>query len=460
MLPPNFVEQMRSLIGTTEADALCHAIEQTASPVSLRRNLLKEPATLPATECSQVPWCSTGVYLQKRPKFTLDPLFHAGCYYVQEAASMFVEQAWKRIIEDTKPQRVLDLCAAPGGKSTLWRSLMPDGALLVANEPVRQRAQILAENMTKWGHPDTIVTQAFPEDFAVLNGFFDVVAADVPCSGEGMFRKDAEAIEAWSQKNVETCAVRQWEIIKSVWPALRDGGYLVYSTCTYNRVEDEDMVRRICQELGAEALPLYINKEWQIAGDTTGGELPAYHFFPHRTEGEGFFLTLLRKTSSTPRIKEKKNRKGKQQRRKSNVQHSATVMNWLKDSSKYKLIESDDAHLVAVRESLVEDIERVSLTVRTLTAGILLAEEKGKKLIPQHALAMSVDLSPIAFPQIEISLDQALSYLRHEAIVLPPEAPHGYAIVTYKTRPMGFVNNIGNHANNLYPQEWRIRNQV
>lgn len=458
MLPNDFVEQICSLLGKAEADALCHAIEQTESPISLRYNILKLPDNLDALERDKVPWCSTGVYLQERPKFTYDPLFHAGCYYVQEASSMFVEQAWKRISEDIRPHRVLDLCAAPGGKSTLWRSLLPNGTLLVANEPMRQRAQVLSENIIKWGHPDTVITQAFPEDFNNLCGFFDIIAADVPCSGEGMFRKDADAIEEWSMDAVEACATRQWNIIMSIWPALREGGYMVYSTCTYNCTEDEDIVWRICEDLGAEIIPININNDWKVVGDMTGREMPVYHFFPHRTEGEGFFLALLRKTASNPIHKEKKNRKGKQQRFKGNVQGCTAVSNWLKDSSKYKFIRPNAPYIVAVRETLLEDVERVTSTVRTLSVGILLAEEKGHKLIPQHALAMSADLSPTAFPQIEISLKQSLSYLRHEAIILPSEMPRGYAIVTYHGYPLGFVNNLGNRANNLYPQEWRIRN--
>lgn len=219
---------------------------------------------------------------------------------------MFVEQAYKQITTDFTPHRLLDLCAAPGGKSTLWRSMMCDGDLLVANEPIRQRAQILAENLTKWGHPDVVCTSAYPEEFAPLGSFFDVIAADVPCSGEGMFRKDAVAIDEWSPQAVDSCAARQWQIIESVWPALRQGGYLVYSTCTYNRQEDEDNVVRICNELGAELVPIATQPEWGIAGDTTGRNLPVYHFFPHKAKGEGLFLALLRKTSEAPVAKEKK----------------------------------------------------------------------------------------------------------------------------------------------------------
>ena len=228
-LPESFLRQTESLLGAAQTRALAEALA-AEPPVSVRLNLLKgagEPEG-----CMPVPWCSAGRYLPERPSFTFDPFFHAGYYYVQEAASMFVEQAF-RVMEEV-PRRVLDLCAAPGGKSTLWRTLLPEGSLLVCNEPVRRRFEILAENMSKWGHPDVVVTNAFPVEFASLSGFFDVVAADVPCSGEGMFRKDHGAIGEWSAGSVEMCAARQMQIIRDVWPALREGGWLVYSTCTFN----------------------------------------------------------------------------------------------------------------------------------------------------------------------------------------------------------------------------------
>lgn len=456
-LPHSFITQLTALLGEAEADALCQAITESTSPVSVRRNPLRSTTSLPADVKQLVPWCENGVYLTERPKFTYDPLLHAGCYYVQEAASMFVEQAYRTIEKDFTPHRLLDLCAAPGGKSTLWRSLLPEGCLLVANEPIRQRAQVLAENLTKWGHPDVVCTSAYPAEFAPLGSFFDVIATDVPCSGEGMFRKDEGAINEWSPEAVDACATRQWDIVESVWPALREGGYLVYSTCTYNRQENEDNVMRICRELGAELVPIPTQTEWGIAGDTTGRDLPVYHFFPHRTEGEGLFLALLRKTSEAPTLKEKKNKKQRGGGQTA-IKGGAAVADWLKDNGQFKLLRTDEAHITAVRQSLADDVQRICATVRALTAGVLLVEEKGKKLIPQHALALSAVRNGQAFSQTELSLEDALAYLRHEAIVLPAEAPRGYVIVTYQGQALGFVNNLGTRANNLYPQEWRIRN--
>lgn len=457
-LSPAFISQMTALLGQDASTQLCHAITNTEPAVSVRVNPNKT-ANLDALSIeSHVPWCESGHYLTERPKFTYDPLLHAGCYYVQEAASMFIAQAYRTIAADAEPQRVLDLCAAPGGKSTLWRQLMRDGALLVANEPIRQRAQILAENLTKWGHPDVVCTSAFPEAFAPLGSLFDVIAADVPCSGEGMFRKDEGAIEEWSLEAVDACAARQWQIVRDVWPALRQGGYMVYSTCTYNREENEDNVVRICQELGAELVPIACDKAWHVSGDTTGRNLPVYHFFPHLTKGEGLFLALLRKTGEAPVIKEKKNKKQRGAAALAAMQGAAEVAAWLTHSEAFKLFRPDETHIAAVRETLLTDVMRICSTVPALTAGIMLAEEKGKKRIPQHALALSTARNKEAFPTVELSLDEALRYLRREVLTLPPDTPRGYAVPTYQGHALGFLNNLGARANNLYPNEWRIRN--
>ena len=461
MLPPSFITEMQQVLGTDEAQALCEAIEGSASPVSIRLNPCKQPQHLPSEVESEVPWCESGRYLKVRPSFTADPLLHAGTYYVQEASSMFVAQAYRTIVRDFEPHRMLDLCAAPGGKSTLWRSLLPDGALLVANEPIRQRAQILAENLTKWGHPDVVCTSAYPEEFSRLSGFFDVVAADVPCSGEGMFRKDHGAVEEWSTEAVTACAERQWGIVCDIWPTLRQGGYMVYSTCTYNQEENERMVQRICSELGAEPVGIDCADEWHIAPDTTGNGLPVYHFFPHKTKGEGLFLALLRKTSEAPQLRSPKKKKGERsgsRGRQLPVQNASKVAHWLGSDSEYRIVRPDEAHLVALRETLADDITLVCSQVRALTAGILLAEEKGKKLIPQHALALSTALASDAFPKVELSREDALAYLRREVLTLSPDVPRGYVVGTYEGHPLGFLNNLGSRANNLYPQEWRIRN--
>ena len=459
-LPPSFKSEIEQLLGAVESLQLCNAIAETVPPVSIRINPNKPQEKLPFDVDEPVKWCSQwGRYLPERPRFTYDPLLHAGCYYVQEASSMFIARVYQQIATDIVPQRMLDLCAAPGGKSTLWRTLLPNDSLLVANDPIRQRAQVLAENLTKWGHPNVVVTSAYPDEFASLGSFFDVVATDVPCSGEGMFRKDDGAVEEWSLDNVLKCADRQWEIINSVWPSLREGGYLVYSTCTFNRQENEDNVQRICQELGAELVPIDIEHDWGIVGDTTMRSMPVYHFFPHKAKGEGLFLALLRKTSSAPIIKSKKTKKRQSVTKQAGaIKEASKISTWLNQPNLFKLLPYGEGRITAVAKSWADDVQRIMQTMKTLVAGVAIAEEKGHKIVPQHALALSVVRNEQAFPHAELSLDEALAYLRREAIVLPSDIKRGYVVATYMGHALGFLNNLGTRANNLYPQEWRIRN--
>lgn len=490
MIPQAFQQQMCALLGDNEAGALCTALSGGTLPTSIRTNPFKplkdgenlfrqtDNAVSPSDIADSptlrpVAWCPSGSYLSERPSFAHDPLWHAGAYYVQEAASMFIAQAYK-VIESTfstddmigAPLKMLDLCAAPGGKSTLWRSLLPDEALLVANEPIRQRAQILAENLTKWGHPHTFVTQAFPDAFTSLEDTFDIIATDVPCSGEGMFRKDEQAREEWSPAAVISCADRQRDILTSVWPALKDGGFCVYSTCTFNREENEDLVAWACTTLGAELVEIPTDAAWHISGDTTGRNLPVYHFFPHRTEGEGLFLALLRKKKGemfNDRRKlqillDAREGNGRKRGAKFSAKPNATLLSWLQDAEDFTFQCSVDGVWTAIPTRFAEIREQLTNVAPLLLGGIEIAEEKGKKLIPQHALAMSIAASSSAFPRVEIARDSALAYLHREAITLPAEAPRGYVLLTYRGLPLGFANNLGNRANNLYPNEWRLRN--
>lgn len=471
-LPASFIDYTRSLLGDEEYDKLAAALKQEP-PVSIRLNKLRMDSQL-----LPVPWSSEGFYLDERLTFTFDPLFHAGCYYVQEASSMFVEQVLRQYV--TEPVVMLDLCAAPGGKSTHARSVLPEGSLLVANEVIRNRSQILAENLTKWGHPDVVVTNNDPADFSSLPSFFDVILTDVPCSGEGMFRKDPVAVDEWSPENVAICWQRQRRIIADIWPSLKPGGILIYSTCTYNTKEDEENVRWIQQEFGAESLVLEVRKDWNITGnllrdesnnsENSAQEAPVYHFFPHKTKGEGFFLAALRKPeteeNATPafsfakgKTTKKKDKKGGAMPSLVTKEHLNIAKNWLdEEKSAGYLLSTEGTTIQIFPQQYADELAAMKQSLKIVSAGVGVGEVKGKDLIPGHALAMSSALlRRAAFATEEVTYEQAIAYLRKEAITLSATAPRGYVLLTYRNIPLGFVKNIGNRANNLYPQEWRIR---
>ena len=304
ILPEDFIRETRLVMGEERFNRFMGAFDEEA-PVSIRINpkfLRKEERGKWKEICSKVPWCAEGYYLSGRPQFTFDPLFHAGCYYVQEAASMFVCHIlnwWKAF---HFPQvTVLDMCAAPGGKSTAIRTVLPEGSTLVSNEPIPNRAQILLENITKWGWPDCIVTNNYPRDFRKAKARFDIILCDVPCSGEGMFRKDPESIKEWSLQNVEKCWRLQREIVADAWECLNPGGLLIYSTCTYNIKENEENVRWIMDTYDAEALNIPTDPSWNITGSLLPGfEAPVYRFIPGITRSEGLFLAVLRKPTPNP----------------------------------------------------------------------------------------------------------------------------------------------------------------
>ena len=430
-LPEDFIRETRLLMGEDRFNRFLGAFDEEA-PVSIRINprySRSEECGVWSEKCSEaesapesnltphsslltpqikVPWCPEGFYLSGRPQFTFDPLFHAGCYYVQEAASMFVTHILRAVANSCVPSvasgiaesslftlhsslNVLDLCAAPGGKSTAMRTVLPEGSILVSNEPNPTRAQILLENITKWGWPDCIVTNNYPRDFRKAKAKFDLILCDVPCSGEGMFRKDPQAISEWSLQNVEKCWRLQREIVADAWECLNPGGLLIYSTCTFNIKENEENVRWIIDNYDAEPLTIPTDPSWNITGSLLPGfDAPVYRFIPGITRSEGLFVCVLHKFGGT------------EVRRYGGARYDYRQM-------------------------------------------------KGLSILvpPLHH-------TPVP-PTIDLPYSDALKYLRGEALVLPPGTPQGIVTVTYKGVPLGPVKNIGSRANNLYPKPWRIK---
>lgn len=456
-LPEDFAAYTQQLMGTTLWNVYAEALEQPPT-TSIRRNPLKWPGTALAVEEEDggVPWCAEGIYLKRRPNFTFDPLLHAGAYYVQEASSMFLAEVLRQYV--TKPVLMLDLCAAPGGKSTLARSVLPAGSLLVSNEPMRQRSEVLAENMQKWGHPDVIVTNNFPADFRAAGIQFDVILTDVPCSGEGMFRKEAEALAQWSPSLVRQCSELQRQIVADAWECLKPGGLLVYSTCTLNTQENEENIRHFEQEWGAEVLSIGLKPDWNITGSLLEGwDKPVCRFIPGRTKGEGLFMSVMRKTGNgnSPQKppKRKRNTNTAFWTAKHVVYNPQTTCS---DGANYMVAETATAQ-IAISCHWEEVYRQIASSLKVLLMGIQLAEKKGRDWVPCQSLALSAALKKDIFHRVELSYQQAISYLRRETFVLAEETPRGFVMTCYKGMPLGFMKNIGNRANNLYPQEWRIR---
>ena len=458
-LPEDFINSTKAAFGDRLWAELASGLAAEA-PVSIRLNPAKcrcDDVEITGSE-GRVPWCEDGFYLKSRPNFTFDPMLHAGMYYVIEASSMFLDRVLRQYGGTAKT--ALDLCAAPGGKSTVARASLPADCLLVSNEPIRTRAQILAENMQKFGNADVIVTNNYPDDFKRSGLAFDVVIADVPCSGEGMFRKDAGAVKEWSLQNVEKCWRLQRGIVTDIWECLKPGGLLVYSTCTFNTKENEENVRFICKELGAEVLSVETSPDWHITGSLLGGfDRPVYRFLPGKTKGEGLFMAVMRKHGTeeegqrTPK-KTKDKHKGRKQGRGGTDASADTT--WLTAPEKFDIVQAGDTFM-AVPRAWKDVYATAAKTLKILSAGVVMGEAKGRDVVPSQALALSTSCNTSAFPTVGLDYRQALSYLRKEAVPLPEGTPRGYVLVTYKGVPIGFEKNIGNRANNLYPAEWKIK---
>ncbi len=445
MLPGKFIERLREQ-PSIDAQSLIEALDKPAVPC-IRTNPLKWDH-IPA-DSTMVPWCSTGWCLDVRPSYTLDPLFHAGCYYPQESSSMFLEEVFRQLLNGRKGLKILDLCGAPGGKATHLSSLAGEEGLVVANEVIRSRASVLAENISKWGSSNTLVTNSDPSDFRRLPGFFDVILADAPCSGEGMFR-DPVAVAEWSFENTVHCSERQKRILADVWDSLKEGGLLIYSTCTFNPAENEMNIKWLTENLDAESMDIDISAFPGITEIKYQG-VTGYGFYPGRTTGEGLFMAVTVKKGTPPeapgRVKNAKSDK------KPGRTDSAVISNWLSGEANNLVMYGDNIIRIPCDNETYNSLREA---LRFHRAGTLICTVKRDSYIPSHELALSASLNKHAFVKTEVSYETAMSYLRRDNLQIA-DAPQGWFLVCYRGVNLGFANNLGKRINNYFPVEWRVR---
>ncbi len=447
ILPEIFVSRMMKMLDN-EFDEFQQSFDNdVTTTIRINPSKFKVQPTL-----TPVDYCGTGYVVPKRPIFTIDPFIHAGVYYVQESSSMFLEQAIKQVI--TKSDlKVLDLCAAPGGKSTHLASLLSKDSLLVSNDVIRARGQILSENLKKWGKPNVVVTNNDPHDFQRLPGFFDVLVIDAPCSGEGLFRRDENAVQEWSPDNAQLCAQRQQRILADVWPALREGGILIYSTCTFNPAENEENIKWLSEFADIEPVSLEIDDQWGVTITDASG-FPCYRFYPHKVAGEGFFIAVVRKSSGSALLQPKK------------IKDNPLLASKTEKETGRALISDESIEVLRFEDSLLaflthhlSDLLLIKNNLRIIHAGVKIGEMKQKDLIPAHELALSSILNRSAFPEIDLTIEEAITYLKRDDIS-PQSMDRGWNLITYRNTPLGWVKNLGNRFNSAYPKEWRIRMSV
>lgn len=455
-LPPPFIRQMQSLLGAEWP--LLESALQSPAPVSIRLNLRKplraefaeqapnSPARTP------IPWHPNGFYLSERPVFTLDPSFHAGAYYVQEASSMFIHEALQQTVDFSKPLKVLDLCAAPGGKSTLMADMISEDSLLVSNETIKPRTASLRENLERWGNPNTAVTSGEVEEFAALEDWFDVVLADAPCSGEGLFRKDPDAMREWSLPQVEFCAARQRRILAAAVQTLVPGGVLLFSTCTYNAQENTENAQWLLENFDLQALKLEVPADWGVVSTGLG-----WQFYPHKLQGEGFFLAAFRKKEGEA----KKHSPAAQFKSIKPLPKNQIPLAeaWLAKTFEARFFLTPSNEVLALPAQLESQYLLLDKFLKTKWFGTPIGEFKGKDFVPNHALALSRWASP-DLPFVDLNREQALLFLKKETFDPPPGAPLGWTLARFEGLNLGWLKILPNRLNNYLPQERRIRMAV
>lgn len=411
-------------------------------------------ASLTEGPVSRVPWSQYGHYLPSRPLFTFNPFFHGGAYYVQEASSMFLEHVVRHACDLTTSLKVLDLCAAPGGKSTLLQSLLSPDSVLVSNEVIKIRAAVLADNISKWGAANVIVTNNDPRDFGKLPGYFDVMVVDAPCSGSGLFRREPEAVEEWSPENVILCSQRQQRILADAWKALKENGILIYATCSYSREEDEEIMEWIQENFSVENIAIPVHESWNIVTTEAGAQMAeGYRFYPDKVRGEGFFITCFRKTGgdvyTTKKQRDTLPVVAKKEEKK--------VAQWVKDTDNLFLMEHQGEVLI-FPENMASVVSLLQQHLYLRKAGIRAGQLAAKDLIPDHQLAMSNMLRE-TIPQVALTREQALRYLRKEDPEISTDVK-GWALMKYEEMALGWAKILPNRINNYYPKELRILKEV
>ena len=400
----------------------------------------------------QVPWCEHGFYLSERPSFTLDPLLHAGAYYVQEASSMFLWEVLKQTVDANTNMKVLDLCAAPGGKSSLLASWFVNG-LVVSNEVIRSRVNILYENMTKWGASNIVITNNEAADFQRLKNYFDVIVVDAPCSGSGLFRKDPEAIEQWSENMVELCSQRQQKILSDIFPSLKDDGMLIYSTCSYSPEEDEEISDWLKDHFSVDSIQLKLDPEWNVVEIRSSKHRSlGYRFWPDKVKGEGFFIAAFRKSEAG----RENSKQPKSSLRKTGTKESSIVSNFVCTAADWLLF-SQNENIHAIKAAWESDIALLQKMLYLKKAGIRVGQIKGNELVPHHELALSGIINKNV-QRTALSPDEALQYLRKKELNITGVSK-GWALCTCYNFPLGWIKFLHNRVNNYYPTEWRILKQ-
>ena len=443
---------MINQLGAEEAERLFVALD-SVSPVAVRLNPAKCGEEGVWSDGEAIAWSKNGRKLSERPSFTLDTAFHAGAYYVQEAASQFIDHIVAQ--EELQGKCVLDMCSAPGGKTTIYSTAVGEEGLVVANEYVRSRANVLADNVRKWGMGNVLVTNNAPEHIAQFAGWFDVVAVDAPCSGEGMFRKEEVAREDWSEEAVKMCAARQLSIVREAWQSLKDGGLFIYSTCTFNEEEDEGLLRAFIEEAGDAFEPsqsVEVDEKWGVVTGKVGA-FQTFRFFPHKTDSEGLFVAVARKSEPTTQRTPKARKKVMQEVEKNARKELAK---WLQHPENYTFAMVADT-IYAYRTEQFKAVQALSEGLTAIYSGVAMGQIFKGKLKPDWALSQFVGLERNSVVVEEADEARALDYLRKKDIVVG-NMSEGINLITHEGRALGFAKRVGARCNNLYPNSLKIMN--